>query len=92
MCIRDSKCTYCAIPMIRGGYRSRTMESIEEEARDLVENGAKELILIAQDTTRYGIDLYGEYSLADVYKRQPVWCAAVSPPKPKAIAFHVRSW
>lgn len=58
----DNKCTYCAIPMIRGGYRSRTMESIEEEARGLVENGAKELILIAQDTTRYGIDLYGEYS------------------------------
>ena len=60
----DNWCSYCAIPMIRGGYRSRTMESIEEEARGLVENGAKELILIAQDTTRYGIDLYGEYSLA----------------------------
>ncbi|MDY4938717.1 MAG: MiaB/RimO family radical SAM methylthiotransferase, partial [Oscillospiraceae bacterium] len=59
----DNNCTYCAIPMIRGGYRSRTMESIVEEARALVENGAKELILIAQDTTRYGIDLYGEYRL-----------------------------
>ena len=55
--------------MIRGGYRSRTMESIEEEARALVENGAKELILIAQDTTRYGIDLYGEYSLAKLLRR-----------------------
>ena len=55
--------------MIRGGYRSRTMESIEEEARGLVENGAKELILIAQDTTRYGIDLYGEYSLAKLMRR-----------------------
>ena len=65
----DNKCTYCAIPMIRGGYRSRTMESIEEEARGLVENGAKELILIAQDTTRYGIDLYGEYSLAKLMRR-----------------------
>ncbi len=65
----DNRCTYCAIPMIRGGYRSRTMESIEEEARALVENGAKELTLIAQDTTRYGIDLYGEYSLAKLLKR-----------------------
>ena len=65
----DNRCTYCAIPMIRGGYRSRTMESIEEEARALVENGAKELILIAQDTTRYGIDLYGEYSLAKLLRR-----------------------
>ena len=65
----DNRCTYCAIPMIRGGYRSRTMESIEEEARALVENGAKELILIAQDTTRYGIDLYGAYSLAKLLKR-----------------------
>ena len=65
----DNKCTYCAIPMIRGGYRSRTMESIEEEARGLVENGARELILIAQDTTRYGIDLYGEYSLAKLMRR-----------------------
>lgn len=65
----DNKCTYCAIPMIRGGYRSRTMESIEEEARGLVENGAKELILIAQDTTRYGMDLYGEYSLAKLMRR-----------------------
>lgn len=60
----DNNCTYCAIPMIRGSYRSRPMESILEEARGLVENGAKELILIAQDTTRYGIDLYGEYKLA----------------------------
>ena len=65
----DNRCTYCAIPMIRGGYRSRTMESIEEEAKALVENGARELTLIAQDTTRYGIDLYGEYSLAKLLKR-----------------------
>ena len=65
----DNWCSYCAIPMIRGGYRSRTMESIEEEARGLVEHGAKELILIAQDTTRYGIDLYGEYSLAKLMRR-----------------------
>src|SRR5699024_5730426 len=65
----DNRCTYCAIPLIRGGYRSRTMESIEEKARALVENGAKELILIAQDTTRYGLDLYGEYSLAKLLRR-----------------------
>lgn len=65
----DNRCTYCAIPMIRGGYRSRTMESIEEEAAALVENGAKELVLIAQDTSRYGIDLYGEYSLAKLMRR-----------------------
>lgn len=65
----DNRCSYCAIPLIRGGYRSRTMESIEEECRALVANGAKELILIAQDTSRYGIDLYGEYSLAKLMER-----------------------
>ena len=65
----DNRCSYCAIPLIRGGYRSRTMESIEEECRALVANGAKELILIAQDTSRYGIDLYGEYSLAKLMHR-----------------------
>lgn len=64
----DNNCTYCAIPMIRGGFRSRSMESIVEEARGLVEDGAKELILIAQDTTRYGIDLYGEYKLPALLK------------------------
>ena len=65
----DNRCSYCAIPLIRGGYRSRTMESIEEECRALAANGAKELILIAQDTSRYGIDLYGEYSLAKLMER-----------------------
>lgn len=65
----DNRCTYCAIPMIRGGYRSRTIESIEEEAKKLVADGAKEIILIAQDTSRYGIDLYGEYSLAKLMRR-----------------------
>ena len=60
----DNRCAYCAIPLIRGGYRSRPMESIEEEARALAQRGVKELNLIAQDTTRYGLDLYGEYSLA----------------------------
>ncbi len=65
----DNRCSYCAIPLIRGGYRSRTMESIEEECKGLVANGAKELVLIAQDTSRYGIDLYGEYSLAKLMAR-----------------------
>lgn len=65
----DNRCAFCAIPAIRGPFRSRTMESIEEEARALAANGAKELILIGQDTTRYGQDLYGEYSLAKLMKR-----------------------
>ena len=59
----DNKCTYCAIPLIRGRLRSRTVEDIVAEARDLEALGVKELNLIAQDTSRYGLDLYGEYSL-----------------------------
>ena len=59
----DNCCTYCAIPMIRGRYRSRKIEDIVAEANVLVAAGAKELVLIAQDTTRYGIDLYGELML-----------------------------
>ena len=59
----DNKCSYCAIPLIRGGFRSRRMEDILEEARGLAESGVKELNLVAQDTTKYGQDLYGEYSL-----------------------------
>ena len=65
----DNRCTYCAIPLIRGGYRSRPLESIEEEARQLVSGGVKELVLIAQDTTRYGLDLYGRYALAQLLTR-----------------------
>lgn len=65
----DNRCTYCAIPMIRGGYRSRTLESVLEEAEKLVSNGAKELILIAQDTSRYGIDLYGELKLPELLRK-----------------------
>lgn len=60
----SNNCTYCAIPMIRGKYRSRRTEDIVSEARELAESGVKELILIAQDTTRYGEDLYGKKSLA----------------------------
>lgn len=59
----DNRCTYCAIPMIRGRFRSRRIEDIVAEARELAAAGVKELILIAQDTTRYGADLYGEYAL-----------------------------
>ncbi len=60
----DNRCTYCAIPSIRGRMRSRTVEDIVAEARDLEAMGVKELNLIAQDTTRYGLDIYGEYALA----------------------------
>ena len=56
-------CTYCIIPKIRGKFRSRKMENIINEAKDLSENGVKEIILIAQDTTLYGSDIYGEKSL-----------------------------
>ena len=60
----DNLCTYCAIPLIRGRHRSRTIEDIVSEACDLEKMGVKEINLIAQDTTRYGLDIYGEYSLA----------------------------
>ncbi len=60
----DNRCTYCAIPDIRGKFRSRPMEDVIKEAVGLEELGAKEIIVVAQDTTRYGLDLYGEYSLA----------------------------
>lgn len=60
----DNRCTYCVIPSIRGKFRSRPMEDILAEAKDLVALGAKEIVLISQDTTRYGLDLYGEFKLA----------------------------
>ena len=59
----DNCCSYCAIPSIRGRYRSVPMEQLVFEARRLVGNGVRELILVAQDTTRYGMDLYGECRL-----------------------------
>ena len=64
----DNKCTYCAIPMIRGRFRSRTMESILAEAKELAERGVKELNVIAQDTTRYGEDIYGKLMLPELLK------------------------
>lgn len=61
-------CTYCAIPKIRGKFRSRKMENIIDEAKSLAANGVKELVVVAQDTTKYGIDLYGELSLAKLLR------------------------
>lgn len=60
----DNCCSYCAIPSIRGRFRSRPMESVLAEAKELADEGVRELIVVAQDTTRYGQDLYGEYKLA----------------------------
>ena len=65
----DNRCTYCAIPLIRGKFRSRPMDELIEEAKQLEELGVKELCIIAQDTTRYGEDLYGEYSLHKLLRR-----------------------
>lgn len=65
----DNRCTYCAIPDIRGSHRSRPMEDIIAEAKSVEELGVGEIILVAQDTTRYGVDLYGEYSLAELLRR-----------------------
>ncbi len=65
----DNHCTYCAIPSIRGKHRSRTMEDIIEEAKSVEKLGIGELILVAQDTTRYGIDIYGEYKLPELLHR-----------------------
>ena len=62
----DNCCTYCAIPAIRGRFRSRPMENIVEEAKLLAADGVKELIIIAQDTTRYGLDLYGRLALPEL--------------------------
>ena len=65
----DNCCTYCAIPLIRGRFRSRRMESIVAEAERLVKNGVRELNVIAQDTTRYGEDIYGELKLPELLRQ-----------------------
>ena len=62
----SNNCTYCAIPKIRGKYESRQFEDIVKEAKQLVSQGISELIIIAQDTTKYGIDLYGKPRLAEL--------------------------
>lgn len=65
----DNKCTYCAIPMIRGRFRSRPMDDIVNEAADLAEKGVKEFIIIAQDTSRYGEDISGHSMLPELLQR-----------------------
>ncbi len=64
----DNPCSFCAIPLIRGKHQSKTIEQILEEAKYLSENGAKEIILIAQDSTYYGLDIYGKRELARLLK------------------------
>lgn len=65
----DKKCSYCIIPKVRGSYRSVPMEILVEEAQTLAEGGVKELILVAQETTLYGKDLYGEKKTARAAKK-----------------------
>ncbi len=65
----DKHCTYCIIPKVRGSYRSVPVESLVEEAKSLAEEGVKELILVAQETTLYGVDLYGKKSLPELLRR-----------------------
>lgn len=65
----DNCCTYCAIPMIRGRFRSRKMEDIVAEVERLIARGVKEINLVAQDTTRYGLDLYGKLMLPELMRR-----------------------
>lgn len=65
----DKHCTYCIIPKVRGRYRSVPMESLLKEARELADSGVRELILVAQETTVYGKDLYGKKSLAELLRK-----------------------
>ena len=65
----DNRCSYCAIPLIRGRYRSRKLEDIIREARDLVSRGVRELIIVSQDTTNYGADLCNGYALPELLNR-----------------------
>ena len=65
----SNRCTYCAIPAIRGPFESRKIEDVIEEAEQLAKKGVKELVVIAQDTTKYGIDLYGKPRLAELLEK-----------------------
>lgn len=65
----DRPCSFCAIPIMRGKHVSKSFEQIEQEVKGLVKNGTKELLLIAQDSTYYGLDLYGERKLAELLRR-----------------------
>ncbi|MFZ7132117.1 MAG: 30S ribosomal protein S12 methylthiotransferase RimO [Eubacteriales bacterium] len=62
----NNHCSYCIIPSLRGKFRSRRIEDIQKEVKHLVHQGVKEIIIVAQDITQYGIDIYGKYSLADL--------------------------
>lgn len=64
----DNRCTYCVIPSVRGKFRSRKKEDIIKEAKEMAEKGCSEIVVIAQDTTAYGIDLYGEYKLSELLR------------------------
>ena len=68
----DNHCAFCIIPTLRGKYRSRPMDKLIEEAKELAVSGVKELIVVAQDTSRYGIDLYGERRLAELLREAGV--------------------
>ncbi|MCR4650910.1 MAG: 30S ribosomal protein S12 methylthiotransferase RimO [Lachnospiraceae bacterium] len=65
----NKRCTYCAIPKIRGNYRSVPMEVLLKEAEDLVRNGVRELVIVAQETTVYGVDIYGRKSLPELIRK-----------------------
>lgn len=65
----DNRCSYCAIPYIRGGFRSRSMENLVAEAKKLAKDGVRELVLVAQDTTRYGQDIYGRLALPELLNK-----------------------
>ena len=65
----DNHCAYCVIPSLRGKFRSRPIEILVDEAKRLADSGVKELIVVAQDTSRYGLDLYGERRLAELLRR-----------------------
>ena len=65
----DNRCAYCAIPLIRGGFRSREMEDVLDEIRTLAEKGVKEHVLVAQDTSRFGIDRVGHSQLPELLER-----------------------
>ena len=65
----SNHCTYCVIPQLRGPYKSRKIENIVEEAKILAKNGAKEIIIIAQDTSKYGLDIYNEKKLHEVIRK-----------------------
>ncbi len=65
----DNRCSYCAIPLIRGGFKSRKMEDILEEVEKLAKAGIQEFCIISQDTSKYGLDIYGELKLAELLKK-----------------------